>query len=177
MVYFYFASIAGIVGLSGYSIVRTRLRSAKLSCMAGMMIAMTIAMMASVSVGTIIGILYPHDLTSPTVLAVLLGIVCGYMAGKPVSAMAALDGMLAGIMGGMMGAMLGVMLGSHPEMMAVFIDVVFLFIHVVLQQLIREESRGSGEETAAKVKESVLFHPYVFAFGIFILAAVFLYQI
>ncbi|RAP78284.1 hypothetical protein [Paenibacillus montanisoli] len=176
MLYFYIGSILAVTGLSGWSIMRTYIRSPFLSCMAGMMIAMTIGMMTSVSVGTIAGILYPQDLTVPTAGAVLLGVVCGYLAGKPVSTMAALDGMLAGIMGGMMGAMLGVMAGKHAAMMVLFIDVLYLFIQLIVLQLIREESQEENNEAADGAKQTPLLHPFAFGLGVFVLAAVFLYQ-
>ncbi|WP_308634250.1 hypothetical protein [Paenibacillus silvisoli] len=178
MLYFYFGSMLVVTGLSGWSIARTYIRSAFLSCMAGMMIAMTIGMMTSVTIGTIAGIVYPQDLTVPTAGAVLLGMVCGYLAGKPVSTMAALDGMLAGIMGGMMGAMLGVMIGKHAGMMVLFVDVIYVFIHMVVLQLIREQSQEGKNEAAdgASSKQTPLLHPFVFGLGVFVLAAVFLYQ-
>ena len=131
-----------------------------------------------VSWGTIAGLLFPQDLAVPTAGAVLIGVLSGYLAGKPVSTMAALDGMLAGIMGGMMGAMLGVMLGKNAAMMELFVDVLFLFIHLVLQQLIKEESArpDAAENKGGAGAGSVLLHPYAFGLGIFVLAAVFLYQ-
>ncbi|MBO7745977.1 hypothetical protein I8J29_17350 [Paenibacillus sp. MWE-103] len=180
MTVFYLASMAAVTGLSGRSIWHAYRRRASLSCMAGMMIAMTVGMMQSLAAGTVAGILFPQDLAVPTAGAVLLGVACGYLAGKPVSTMAALDGMLAGIMGGMMGAMLGVMLGDRAATMVLFVDVLFLFIHIVLQQLIREEGgapASAGDRNAgASGAGTVLLHPYVFGLGIFVLAAVFLYQ-
>ncbi|WP_219837459.1 hypothetical protein [Paenibacillus sp. R14(2021)] len=176
MIYFYLGSIAAVTCLSGISIYSGYKRRSSISCMAGMMIAMTIAMMESLAVGTIAGIVYPQDLAFPTAGAVLLGIVCGYLAGKPAGTMAALDGMLAGIMGGMMGAMLGVMLGKHAFMMVLFIDLIFLFIHSVLHQLIREESTGQQGDLSNVKGGTMWLHPYVFGLGIFVLAAVFLYQ-
>lgn len=179
MMAFYLASLAAVSGLSGRSILFAYKRRAELSCMAGMMIAMTIGMMQSLAAGTIGGILFPQNLAFATAGAILLGMLFGYMAGKPVSTMAALDGMLSGMMGGMMGAMLGVMLGNHAAMMMLFIDVIFVFVHVVVMQLIREETSPSiadekREEPAPT--GGVLLHPYVFGVGIFVLAAVFLYQ-
>ncbi|MBM7563290.1 hypothetical protein [Paenibacillus sacheonensis] len=175
---FYLASLAVVTGLSGRSIYSAYRRRPAISCMAGMMIAMTIGMMQSLAAGTIAGILLPSDLAVPTAGAVLLGIVCGYLAGKPISTMAALDGMLAGIMGGMMGAMLGVMIGRHAVMTVLFVDVIFVFIHIVLHQLINEETAApsAAEKTETGQAGTVLLHPYVFGLGIFILAAVFLYQ-
>ncbi|SDX52066.1 hypothetical protein [Paenibacillus sp. CF384] len=176
MNYFYIGSMVGVAGMSAWSIIRTYLRSQFISCMAGMMIAMTIGMMTSVTVGTIAGVMYPKDLTFPTAASVLLGLVCGYLAGKPISTMAALDGMLAGIMGGMMGAMLGVMMGTHAVMMVLFVDVLYLFVHLVVLQLIREESQEVNIEAQESSKQTPLLHPLVFGLGIFVLAAVFLYQ-
>ncbi|QHW34571.1 hypothetical protein GZH47_29775 [Paenibacillus rhizovicinus] len=181
MTVFYLVSMAAVTGLSGRSILFAYRRRAAISCMAGMMIAMTVGMMQSLAAGTIAGILYPQDLAVSTAGAVLLGIVCGYLAGKPVSTMAALDGMLAGIMGGMMGAMLGVMLGSHAGMMVLFVDVIFVFIHIVLHQLILEETvsllKSETSETQDNVQAgTVLLHPYVFGLAVFVMAAVFLYQ-
>ncbi|MFC5648923.1 hypothetical protein ACFPYJ_07235 [Paenibacillus solisilvae] len=178
---------------SGYSILRTYKRRLWLSCMAGMMIAMTIGMIASIAFGTIAGVVYQPDLTSPTVAAVLFGMVCGYLSGKPVSVMAALDGILAGIMGGMMGAMLGVMATNHPNVILLFVDIVMVFVFLVLQQLITEEavppqpasttSTVSAVSTAEadklpelhKPKYSLL-HPLVFGIGIAAIASVFLFQ-
>ncbi|NBD23410.1 hypothetical protein [Paenibacillus glycinis] len=178
MTVFYLASLAAVTGLSGKSILYAYRRRAAISCMAGMMIAMTIGMMQSLAAGTIAGLLFPQDLAVPTAGAVLLGVLSGYLAGKPVSTMAALDGMLAGIMGGMMGAMLGVMLGKNAAMMVLFVDVLFLFIHLVLQQLIKEEAAqpNAAENKNGAGAGSVLLHPYAFGLGIFVLAAVFLYQ-
>lgn len=178
MIVFYLVSMAAVTGLSGQSIYSAYRRRSAISCMAGMMIAMTIAMMQSLAAGTIAGILFPEDLAVPTSGAVLVGVVGGYLAGKPVSTMAALDGMLAGIMGGMMGAMLGVMLGAHAAMMVLFLDIIFVFIHMVLRQLIREEtvSPKAEEKPESAQAGTVLLHPYVFGLGIFVLAAIFLYQ-
>lgn len=175
---FYLVSIAAVAGLSGRSIVAAYRGRAAISCMAGMMIAMTISMMLSVAAGTIIGVLIPQNLAISTAAGVLLGIVSGYLAGKPVSTMAALDGMMAGIMGGMMGAMLGVMLGSHAGMMVLFLDAIFVFIHIVLHQLIREEtvSLEAPEKKESAQTGTVLLHPYVFGLAVFVMAAVFLYQ-
>lgn len=183
-------SMAVLLGLTGYSIVRTYKRRHWLSCMAGMMIAMTIGMIASIAFGTIAGLAYQPDLTIPTIEAVLFGMVCGYLSGKPVSVMAALDGMLAGIMGGMMGAMLGVMTTNHPNVVLLFVDVVMVFVFIVLQQLINEEAveppqissvmeveEASGErEDRQTAPRKTLLHPLVFGIGIIAVAAVFLFQ-
>ncbi|BBH20772.1 hypothetical protein Back11_21170 [Paenibacillus baekrokdamisoli] len=181
-------SMVLLVGCTGYTIMRIYKHRQLFSCMAGMMIAMTIGMIASIAFGTLIGLLYRPDLTTPTIAAVLFGMVCGYLSGKPIRLIAALDGMLAGIMGGMMGAMLGVMIESKGTVIVLFIDVVFIFVLLVLHQFISEESSVTRqsqeiEERAAsrlitnnnQSKGSIL-HPLVFGVVIFAVAAVFLYQ-
>jgi hypothetical protein len=128
-----------------YCIIQTYKRKSKLTCMAAMMIAMTVGMMSSLALGVILGVLFKHDLTLASMIAILFGIIAGYLTGKPVSLMAALDGMLAGIMGGMMGAMLGVML-IVSEPMLLFVDVIFIFIMSVLNQLIDQETEKSKSD-------------------------------
>ncbi|TFE27472.1 cupredoxin domain-containing protein [Cohnella luojiensis] len=133
-----------------YFIIQTYMRKDKITCMAAMMIAMTVGMMSSLALGVISGVLFKHDLTLSSMIAILFGIIAGYLTGKPVSLMAALDGMLAGIMGGMMGAMLGVML-IVSEPMLLFVDVIFIFIMSVLNQLFDQET---GKSTSDQQKIS-----------------------
>lgn len=133
-------SLLIVVLFTAYSIFNTYKRREKLTCMAGMMISMTIGMMSSIGLGVILGVILNHDLTVSTFIAILFGMVAGYVAGKPISLMAAIDGMLAGIMGGMMGAMLGVMLTATSDTMVLFVDIIFIFIMSVLNQLIDEET-------------------------------------
>ncbi len=146
-------SIILIVLFTAYSTYYTYKRREKLTCMAGMMISMTIGMMSSIGLGVILGVILKHDLTVSTMIAILFGMLAGYASGKPISLMAAMDGMLAGIMGGMMGAMLGVML-TTSETMVLFVDIIFIFIMSVLNQLIDEEA---GK---AKVDNRLLSKPF-----------------
>lgn len=136
---FLYISLVAVGALTLYCMRLTYRYRAKLTCMAGMMIAMTVAMMAGVTAGTILGILQ-KDMVSSAMASVLLGMLIGYWTGKPISLMASLDGMLAGLMGGMMGAMLGVMAGSKTNTIVMFADVIFLFVMLVLIQLIHEEA-------------------------------------
>ncbi|MGG3987018.1 cupredoxin domain-containing protein [Bacillus smithii] len=132
-------SISLIVLFTIYSIFYTYKRKEQLTCMAGMMVAMTIGMMSSIGLGVILGVILHHDLTISTIIAILFGMFAGYLAGKTISLMAAMDGMLAGIMGGMMGAMLGVMLITS-DIMILFVDIIFIFIMSILNQLIDDET-------------------------------------
>lgn len=136
----YVLSIILIVSFTSQTIYYTYKQRKKLTCMAGMMISMTIGMMSSIGLGVILGVILKYDLTISTLIAILFGMGAGYISGKPISLMAAMDGMMAGIMGGMMGAMLGVMLTVTSNTMVFFIDMIFIFIMSVLNQLIDEET-------------------------------------
>ncbi|MCZ8516278.1 hypothetical protein O9H85_28570 [Paenibacillus filicis] len=135
--WFLYTSMVVVIALTLYCMRLTYRNREKLTCMVGMMIAMTVGMMASITIGTFLGILQ-HDLVSSTIVSVLLGMLAGYWTGKPISLMASMDGMLAGIMGGMMGAMLGVMV-LKTNTIIMFVDVIFLFIMIVLIQMVNEE--------------------------------------
>lgn len=142
------SSIALVVLLTSYCIYYTYQRREQLTCMAGMMIAMTTGMMSSITLGAILGVLFNHDLTFSTIIAVISGMVAGYLTGRPITLMAALDGLMAGVMGGMMGAMLGVMLlPNSSNLMILFVDFIFAIIMFLLIQLIDEESGGVKKET------------------------------
>ncbi|WP_167544410.1 cupredoxin domain-containing protein [Paenibacillus xylanexedens] len=132
-------SILMIVFLSGYIVLNTNKRQKRVTGMTGMMIAMSIGMMSSLALGFQLGIVFDHDLSVPSIIAILFGLGIGYLAGKPVSVLASLDGMLAGIMGGMMGAMLGSMLG-FTYIMALFVDIVFILIFCVILQITNSDS-------------------------------------
>ncbi|WP_248929653.1 hypothetical protein [Paenibacillus hamazuiensis] len=106
--------------------------------MTGMIVAMTVGMMAGLNLGTILSILL-QDFVLSTIVSVLIGMFIGYWTGKPVSLMASIDGMLAGLMGGMMGAMLGEMV-NRPNTITVFVDIIFLFVILILFQMIHEET-------------------------------------
>ncbi|MDQ0256239.1 hypothetical protein J2S74_003657 [Evansella vedderi] len=132
----------------------------RLTCMGGMMIAMTNAMMSSVSIGTIVGVIYKVDLSTPTIIGVVFGMIVGYITGKPISLMAALDGLGAGIMGGMMGAMLGVMLlPSKVNMMVVFILAIFVIVMIVLVKVIDEEITARVKKSKVELKKPFLLNP------------------
>jgi hypothetical protein len=135
--WFIYTSIIIIAVLIFYCMVITYRNREKLTCMVGMMIAMTVGMMASVTIGTILGILQ-QDFVSSVIVSVLFGMLVGYWTGKPISLMASIDGMLAGIMGGMMGAMLGAMV-TKTNTIVMFVDVIFLFVMMVLIQMINED--------------------------------------
>ncbi len=148
-------SILLVVLFTAYSTYYTYKRREKLTWMAGMMISMTIGMMSSIGLGVILDVVLKHDLTVSTIIAILFGMIAGYASGKPISLMAAMNGMLAGIMGGMMGAMLGVILTATSETMVLFVDIIFIFVMSVLNQLIDEET---GK---AKADNRLLSKPFV----------------
>lgn len=152
-------SIILIIVLTLYVTYYTFKQRKRLSCMAGMMVAMTNSMMSSVALGTIVGILFNRDLSTPTILAVAFGMVIGYMTGKPISLMAALDGLGAGVMGGMMGAMLGVMLlPNKVDLTIIFILFVFVIMMIVLIKMIDEEVSASSKNKEV-VKKSFIANP------------------
>jgi len=152
-----YLAILAVIALTAYCILFAFKHREKLSCMAGMMIAMTIAMMGSVTLGTLLGIVFERDLVPASMIAILFGMLAGYLAGKPISLMAAMDGVMAGIMGGMMGAMLGVML-IEPERMVWFVMTIFAFIMFMLIRLINEES-GNKKKEINTVRKSFLGNP------------------
>ncbi len=169
-----YLAIFAVIALTSYCVLYTFKHREKLSCMAGMMIAMTIAMMGSITLGTLLGIVFERDLVPASMIAILFGMVAGYLAGKPISLMAAMDGLMAGIMGGMMGAMLGVML-NEPERMIWFVVAIFAFMMFMLIQLINEES-GNKKKESVPVRRSFLANPVMvisvfFLVGIIILSA------
>lgn len=134
-------SFINVAWMAGYTMVLTNKYKDKLTCMAGMMIAMTSGMMSSLVLGTVIGTMADGKLFLPTVIGVIAGMAIGYFTGKPITFMAGFDGLMAGIMGGMMGAMLGVMVNiQNPEMMILFMDVIFVIVMLLLVKLIREEA-------------------------------------
>lgn len=164
-----YIAIFAVIALTAYCVLYTFKHREKLSCMAGMMIAMTIAMMGSITLGTLLGIVFEDDLVPASMIAILFGMLAGYLAGKPISLMAAMDGMMAGIMGGMMGAMLGVML-IEPERMVWFVIAIYALMMFMLIQLINEESRSKKKETDA-VRRSFLANP-VMVISILFLAGI-----
>ncbi|MCT8136924.1 cupredoxin domain-containing protein [Anaerobacillus sp. CMMVII] len=146
MVMLLILSMMIIIALTVYVTYYTFKMRSRLTCMAGMMIAMTNAMMSSVALGTIFGVYYNSDLSTPTIIAVAYGMLIGYLTGKPISMMAALDGLGAGVMGGMMGAMLGVMLLPNKiDLTILFILFVFIVVMVVLLKVIDEEVSASSK--------------------------------
>ncbi|WP_166240124.1 cupredoxin domain-containing protein [Paenibacillus turpanensis] len=163
-------SIGIVLFFTIHSVFHTYKQRERLTCMAGMMISMTIAMMSSIALGVILGVVAQPDLTIPTITAILAGMLAGYASGKPISLMAAMDGMLAAIMGGMMGAMLGAMLTVSSEIMLLFVDILFIFIMSVLNQLIDEES-GRKSSQSAKMSKPFLGSVIGLLAGIVLIAA------
>lgn len=168
-------SMVMVVLFSSYIVLKAYKRKEKLAGMPGMMIAMTVAMMSSLALGVQLGIVFPRDLTVPSITAILLGLAAGYFTGKPISILATLDGMLAGIMGGMMGAMLGAMVGPSYIMM-IFVDILFVFILSVALQLANQET-----DTNDKTNKSGIGMPFVagiltVAFGVVAVGATLFYQ-
>ena len=145
--------------LAGYTLILTNKHKEKLTCMAGMMIAMTSGMMSSLVLGTILGTMSSGQMFFPTVIGVTAGMTIGYFTGKPITFMAGFDGLMAGIMGGMMGAMLGVMVNvQNPNMMILFMDVIFVIVMLLLVKLIHEEAgvvRVWAEEVQNKTKNII----------------------
>lgn len=163
-------SIFIIVLLTVYVIYYTYKQRSHLSCMAGMMIAMTNSMMSSVAIGTILGVYYNVDLSSPTILAVAYGMLVGYLTGKPISLMAALDGLGAGIMGGMMGAMLGVMLLPNKiDVTVIFILAVFIVMVIVLLKVMDEEIAARTKDKAV-LKKPLFVNPTLLLVVLFCIA-------
>lgn len=162
-----------IVCMAGYTMVLTYRYKAKLTCMAGMMIAMTSGMMSSLVLGTVIGSMAEGKMLIPTIGAVIAGMAIGYFTGIPITPMAGLDGMMAGIMGGMMGAMLGVMVTiQNPEMMILFIDAVYVIVMLVLVKVIRQEA-GVIQVSTKEIQKKSSSNPsrtiYMAIFGIILL--------
>lgn len=168
-------SIVMVVLFTAFIVLKTYKRKEKLTGMPGMMIAMTIGMMSSLVLGVQLGIVFPRDLTVPSIAAILFGLGAGYFTGKPISILATLDGMLAGIMGGMMGAMLGVMIGPSYIMM-IFVDILFIFILSVALQLSNQDT-----DTSVKTNKIGIGVPFIggiltVAFGIVAVGATLFYQ-
>lgn len=168
-------SIVMVVLFTAFIVLKTYKRKEKLTGMPGMMIAMTIGMMSSLVLGVQLGIVFPRDLTVPSIAAILFGLGAGYFTGKPISILATLDGMLAGIMGGMMGAMLGAMVGPSYIIM-IFVDILFVFILSVALQLVNQET-----DTNDKTNKSGIGIPFIagiltVAFGVVAIGATLFYQ-
>ncbi|CAM4527853.1 cupredoxin domain-containing protein [Paenibacillus xylanexedens] len=157
-------SILMIVFLSGYIVLNTNKRQERVTGMTGMMIAMSIGMMSSLALGFQLGIVFDHDLSVPSIIAILFGLGIGYFAGKPVSVLASLDGMLAGIMGGMMGAMLGSMLG-FTYIMALFVDIVFILIFCVILQITNSDSVETNKTKSSGISVPFIAGIITVAFG------------
>ena len=157
-------SVLMIVLLSGYIVLNTNKRQERVTGMTGMMIAMSIGMMSSLALGFQLGIVFDHDLSVPSIIAILFGLGIGYLAGKPVSVLASLDGMLAGIMGGMMGAMLGSMLG-FTYIMALFVDIVFILIFCVILQITNSDSVETNKTKSSGISVPFIAGIITVAFG------------
>ncbi|WP_337035120.1 cupredoxin domain-containing protein [Paenibacillus illinoisensis] len=173
-------SMVMVVLFSAYMVLKTYKRKEKLPGMAGMMVAMTVGMMSSLALGVQLGIVFQHDLTVPSIIAILFGLGAGYFTGKPVSLLASLDGMLAGIMGGMMGAMLGVMVGSS-YIVVLFIDILFIFILSVALQLVALQLADQEAGNSKKTNNSGIGMPFIVgiitvAFGIVAVGATLFFQ-
>jgi hypothetical protein len=168
-------SIIMVVLFTAFIVLKTYKRKEKLTGMPGMMIAMTIGMMSSLVLGVQLGIVFPRDLTVPSIAAILFGLGAGYFTGKPISILAALDGMLAGIMGGMMGAMLGVMIGPSYIMM-IFVDILFIFVLSVALQLSNQETDTSGKTNKSGIGMPFIGGILTVVFGIIAVGATLFYQ-
>lgn len=168
-------SIVMVVLFTAFIVLKTYKRKEKLTGMPGMMIAMTIGMMSSLVLGVQLGIVFPRDLTVPSIAAILFGLGAGYFTGKPISILAALDGMLAGIMGGMMGAMLGVMIGPSYIMM-IFVDILFIFVLSVALQLSNQETDTSGKTNKSGIGMPFIGGILTVVFGIIAVGATLFYQ-
>ncbi|WP_405152684.1 cupredoxin domain-containing protein [Paenibacillus sp. FSL K6-0108] len=168
-------SIVMVVLFTAFIVLKTYKRKEKLTGMPGMMIAMTIGMMSSLVLGVQLGIVFPRDLTVPSIAAILFGLGAGYFTGKPISILASLDGMLAGIMGGMMGAMLGVMIGPSYIMM-IFVDILFIFIFSVAFQLSNQEANTSDKTNKNGIGMPFIGGILTVAFGIVAVGATLFYQ-
>lgn len=142
------ASIILTVLLSSYVIIVSTKKKNKLSCTVGKMASMTNSMMASVTIGTVLGIMFrSSDLSIPTIISIMIGMSIGFLTGNPISPMAALEGITAGIMGGMMGAMLGMMLQTtYMELMMYFLDVIYVLIMILLLKIIDKEANKQDED-------------------------------
>ncbi|WP_024633281.1 MULTISPECIES: cupredoxin domain-containing protein [Paenibacillus] len=168
-------SMLMVVLFSAYIVLKTYKRKGKLTGMPGMMVAMTVGMMSSLALGVQLGILFPRDLTVPSITAILFGLGAGYFTGKPISLLAALDGMLAGIMGGMMGAMLGVMLGPS-YIMVLFVDILFIFILSVALQLTDQATDNSPETNKSGISIPFIGGILTVAFGVVAVGTTLFYQ-
>lgn len=168
-------SIVMVVLFTAFIVLKTYQRKEELTGMPGMMIAMTIGMMSSLVLGVQLGIVFPRDLTVPSIAAILFGLGAGYFTGKPISKLATLDGMLAGIMGGMMGAMLGVMIGPSYIMM-IFVDILFIFILSVALQLSNQDTGTSDKTNKSGIGIPFIGGILTVAFGIVAVGATLFYQ-
>ncbi|WP_337035117.1 cupredoxin domain-containing protein [Paenibacillus illinoisensis] len=168
-------SMVMVVLFSAYMVLKTYKRKEKLTGMAGMMVAMTVGMMSSLALGVQLGIVFQHDLTIPSIIAILFGLGAGYFTGKPVSLLASLDGMLAGIMGGMMGAMLGVMIGPS-YIVVLFVDILFIFILSVALQLADQEAENSQKTNKSGIGMPFIGGILTVAFGIVAVGATIFFQ-
>lgn len=146
------ASIGLTVLFSTYVIFVSNKKKRKLSCTVGKMASMTNSMMASVTIGTVLGIMFrTTDLSIPTIISIFVGITIGFLTGKPISQMAALEGITAGIMGGMMGAMLGVMLQkTYMDLMIYFLDVIYVLVMILLLKVIDREASKQNDYQSYK---------------------------
>ncbi|WP_236703131.1 cupredoxin domain-containing protein [Paenibacillus xylanivorans] len=158
-------SMLMVILFSAFIVLKTYKRKERLTGMPGMMIAMAVGMMSSLTLGIQLGIVFPRDLTVPSVTAILFGLGAGYFTGKPISLLAALDGMLAGIMGGMMGAMLGVMVGPS-NIMVLFVDILFIFILSVALQLANQATDNNPKTNTTGIGIPFIGGILTVAFGI-----------
>ncbi|SEK57437.1 cupredoxin domain-containing protein [Paenibacillus sp. OK003] len=168
-------SMLMVILFSAFIVLKAYKRKEKLAGMPGMMIAMTVGMMSSLALGVQLGIVFPRDLTVPSMTAILFGLAAGYFTGKPISILATLDGMLAGIMGGMMGAMLGAMVGPSYIMM-IFVDILFIFILSVALQLANQETDTSDKTNKRGIGMPFIVGILTVAFGIVAVGATLFYQ-
>ncbi|MEI7026163.1 hypothetical protein [Paenibacillus sp. y28] len=129
-----------VLAAAGYVWLRMMQIKDRLAGMAAMVGPMILGMLPSATLGVAVGVLLPHDLTPPTMLAVLFGLAAGFASGRPFGLAAVLEGMSAGVMGGMMGPMLGVMLGATAHLLLLFMDLVYLFMMLVLLQYLDSQA-------------------------------------
>ncbi|MFD1735507.1 hypothetical protein ACFSCX_02920 [Bacillus salitolerans] len=109
--------------------------------MNGMIVTMGMSMMAGASVGTIIGVLFVHDIFSSTIISVLIGLFIGFIIGWPINLFVSIEGMLSGLMGGMMGAMVGNMVGRPGEMIKIIL-LLSIMIYSFIVSLIQQETKN-----------------------------------
>ncbi|MDR0270784.1 hypothetical protein [Paenibacillus sp.] len=121
-----------------------------LANMTGTVVAMTTGLMSNLTIGVILGMLFPQNLVVSTGISILFCFLIGYLIGRPLSLLAVVEGIGGGIMGGVHGAMLGEMIPRRQwDVMLFIMDAMYIAVTALVIYLIHDRKHQQEEPTAA----------------------------